>query len=279
MPDPHRFVNDLDEASHARLIGRLESRAKVPVFSSLFDKYVEQIDLPQAANILEVGCGTGVILRNLVRRKDFSGGATGIDQCRSFIDAANEFSKQENIEGKVNFQVGDIHKLDFPVSEFDLVIAHTVISHVTEPVEVLAEMARVVRPGGMIVIFDGDYASLTYAFPDHGFGQKMDNALATTTFNNPRIMRDLPRLLPEMDLELKSAWGDAVVEIGEGSYFKTFAETYVPYVKNSGMFSEQAVNIWLDEQYKAMENGTFFAACNYYTYLVRKVPGPYPVRS
>ncbi|MFO8024820.1 methyltransferase domain-containing protein [Thiohalophilus sp.] len=277
MPDPHRFVNELDEESHERLIGRLESRAKVPVFANLFDKYVEQIDLPSSARILEVGCGTGVILRNLVQRMNFSGSATGVDQCKAFIDAANKYAEQESITAELDFQVGDIHNLSFDDAVFDLVIAHTVISHVTEPVQVLAEMARVVRPGGIVAIFDGDYASLTYAYPDHGFGQKMDNALATTTFNNPRIMRDLPRLLPDMDLELKSAWGDAVVEIGDGSYFKTFAETYVPYVKNAGLFSEQTVKIWLNEQYRAMENGTFFAACNYYTYLVRKVSGPYPV--
>ena len=117
---------------------------------------------------------------------------------------------------------------------FDVVIAHTLISHVTEPAMVLNEMARVVRPGGTVVIFDGDYASLTYGFPDHGFGHQMDVALASATFNNPRIMRDLPRLLPEFGLKLTAAWGDAVVEIGHGSYFKSFVETYAPYVKRAG---------------------------------------------
>lgn len=270
MADPHRFVNELDEEAHQRLIGRLESRAQVPIFSELFDKYIEQIDIQSSDRILEVGCGTGVILRSLVGRPEFTGSAVGVDQCPSFISAANKFAQEEGTTDRTNFQVEDVHKLSFDSGEFDIVIAHTVISHVTDPVEVLSEMARVVRPGGVVAIFDGDYASLTYASPDHSLGQKMDNALASTTFNNPKIMRDLPRLLPEMGLELTNAWGDAVVEIGDGSYFKTFAETYAPYVKRAGMFSEQAVDIWLSEQYKAMKNGTFFAACNYYTYLLRK---------
>ena len=118
------------------------------------------------------------------------------------------------------------------------------------------------------MILDGDYASLTYAFPDHNFGRQMDAALATASFNNPRIMRDLPRLLPQVGLKLANAWGDAVVEIGESSYFKSFAETYTPYVKNAGLLPAQAVDVWLKEQYQAMEDGTFFAACNYYTYLI-----------
>lgn len=82
---------------------------------------------------------------------------------------------------------------------FDTVIAHTLISHVTEPETVLREMARVVRPGGSVAIFDGDYASLTYGYPDHDTGRTMDSALANATFNNPLVMRDLSRLLPSSD--------------------------------------------------------------------------------
>lgn len=268
--DPHRFVNELDKATLERLIVRLESRAQDAVFARLFDKYAAQLALPSSARVLEVGCGTGATLRLLARRGDFTGKAFGVDQCRPFIDAASKFSQDENVSDRLTFQVGDAHCLDFPPATFDAVIAHTLISHVTEPATVLSEMARVVRPGGTVVIFDGDYASLTYAFPDHVFGHKMDVALARATFNNPRVMRDLPRLLPELGLSLTAAWGDAVVEVGNGSYFKSFAETYVPFVTRAGLLPTQAVDAWLNEQRQAMENGTFFAACNYYTYLARR---------
>jgi len=268
--DPHRFVNELDDAALERLITRLESRAQDEVFARLLDNYVVRLVLPPSARVLEVGCGTGAMLRFLARRDDFTGRAVGVDQCSHFIEAANRFAQVEHVSDRLVFQVGDAHHLDFPPATFDVVIAHTLISHVTEPAMVLSEMARVVRPGGTVVIFDGDYASLTYAFPDHGFGHQMDVALASATFNNPRIMRDLPRLLPEFGLKLTAAWGDAVAEIGHASYFKSFMETYAPYVKRAGLLPAQAVDVWLEEQLQAMENGTFFAACNYYTYLARR---------
>ncbi len=268
--DPHRYINDLDEAALERLITRLENRAQDAVFARLFDKYASKLALPPAARVLEVGCGTGATLRQLARRDDFRGSALGVDHCRLFIDAANRFAQRENAADRLAFQMGDAHSLDFPPATFDVVIAHTLISHVTDPARVLSEMARVVRPGGTIVVFDGDYASLTYAFPDHGLGSQMDKALVGATFNNPRIMRDLPRLLPKFQLKLQDAWGDAVVEIGSASYFKSFAETYVPYVKMASMLPAQAVDVWFAEQQKAMKSGTFFAACNYYTYLARR---------
>ncbi|MCK5387048.1 MAG: methyltransferase domain-containing protein [Gammaproteobacteria bacterium] len=267
--DPHRFSNELDRAAAERIIARLESRAKDEVFASLFDKYVPQLMLPPSAQVLEIGCGTGAITRFLAHRDDFSGKAFGVDQSPAFIEAARQFAQEEKVSDRVDFRVGDAHKLDFPPATFDAVFAHTLISHVTDPSEVIREMARVVRPGGTVAIFDGDYASLTYAFPDHEFGHEMDVALANATFNNPLIMRELPRLLPELGLEITTAWGEAVVEIGSGSYFKSFAETYAPAVTKAGLFSAEKVDAWLTAQLEFMENGTFFASCNYYTYLAR----------
>lgn len=275
MQDPHRFVNDLDTAAHERLIARLESRARDPIFSKLLGKYLSRLSLDSSSKVLDIGCGTGVVLRSLVRELGFDGEAFGVDQCDSFIAAASRLAHQEDIGGSISFKTGDAHQIDFPTGTFDLVIAHTLLSHVTEPIKVLSEISRVLRKDGIAVIFDGDYASLTFAYPDHSFGRKMDQALASSTFNNPLIMRDLPRLLNEFGLEMKEAWGDAVAEIGEGSYFRTFAETYVPFVKKADVLPTQAVDIWLDEQRKAMDAGTFFAACSYYTYLIRRNDQPF----
>lgn len=269
--DPHRFVNELDDIAVKRLIDRLESRAKDSVFTGLIDKYAERLALLKPAQVLEVGCGTGAMIRSFARREDFKGSATGIDQSLQFIEVATWYAQQENLEDRLSFQLGDAHDLGFPSASFDVVIANTLISHVTEPGRVLEEMARVVRPQGTIAIFDGDYASLTYAFADHEFGHQMDQALAAASFNNPMIMRELPGMVAKYGLELSSAWGDAVVEIGNGSYFRSFAETYAPYVTNAGLMSAEEVEMWLSTQREALLNGTFFASCNYYTYLLRRI--------
>lgn len=268
--DPHRFVNELDGATVQRLIDRLESRARDEVFTRLFEKYAAKLNLPPSAQVLEAGCGTGAMIRLLAQRSGFSGKAFGVDHSPAFIDAARRFAQREGVGDRVEFRVGDAHKLDFSDGAFEVAIAHTLISHVTEPATILRELARVVRPGGTVAIFDGDYASLTYAFPDHDFGRRMDAALVNATFNNPLVMRDLPRLLPDFGLKIAAAWGDAVVEIGSGSYFKSFAETYAPAVTRAGLLPAETVDAWLAAQRQSMENGTFFASCNYYTYLARR---------
>ncbi len=269
--DPHRFVNELDAAAIERLIARLESRAKDKVFTRLFDRYAPELVPGVNGRVLEVGCGTGATLRALVRRPDFKGRAVGVDQSADFIGAARKFLANETFADQVEFDVGDAHRLDFPDASFDIVFAHTLISHVTDPLSVLKETMRLVKPGGKLAIFDGDYASMTYALPDHDLGQRLDAALVKASFNNPRIMRDLPRMMPEFGLKLESAWGEAVVEIGSGSYFKSFVETYAPYIVKAGFFPAEVVERWLAAQIKAIEDGTFFAACTYYTYITRRV--------
>jgi SAM-dependent methyltransferase len=268
--DPHRFVNELDDATIGRLIARLESRAKDAVFNRLFDKYVTKLNLAPAARVLEVGCGTGAMLRALARRPGFMGTATGVDQSAAFIDAARGFAEAEGASDRLTFQAGDAHALPCDNGAFDAVIAHTLISHVTAPAVVLKELARVVRSGGSVAIFDGDYASLTYAYPDHEFGRRMDAALAAATFNNPFVLRHLPEWLPGIRLRIREALPDVVAEIGTGSYFKSFAETYAPFVVRAGLVATADVDAWLAVQQQSIDAGTFFASCNYYAFLATR---------
>ena len=178
--------------------------------------------------------------------------------------------KRNRLSDRLDFQVSDAHELPFEDGGFDAVIAHTLISHVTEPTAVLKELARVVRRGGSVAIFDGDYASLTYAYSDHEFGRRMDAALAAATFNNPFVLRHLPQWLPQVGLRLRETVPDVVAEIGSGSYFKSFAETYAPFVARAGLVPSAAVDGWLAAQLESIEAGMFFASCNYYAFLATR---------
>src|SRR5919204_629054 len=90
--------------------------------------------------------------------------AASIERLIALLEAGRRFAQAEGVSDRVVFQLGDAHRLDFGDDQFDVVIGHTLLSHVREPVAVLREMARVVRPEGTVAIFDGDYASLTYAY-------------------------------------------------------------------------------------------------------------------
>ena len=89
--------------------------------------------------------------------------------------------------------------------------------------------------------------------------------------NNERVMRDLPRLVRQAGLELAETIPDVYAEIGASSFFSGAAEAYAPLVARAELLPAAQVEAWLAEQREALQQGTFFAACNYYAYITRRV--------
>ena len=268
--DAMQFINEQSAATLERFIARLEFRGTDAAFAGYRDAYLELIDLPRAAFVLDLGCGTGVVARALAAREGFAGRVTGVDQSPAFIAAAHRLAADEGVADRVEFAVGDAHELDLADAGFDAVVAHTLVSHVRDPRAVLAQAARVTRPAGSVAVFDGDYASLTFGSADPRLGEAMELALQATIMSSPRVMRELPRLLPEAGLRLAATQAHVYAEAGSGRFLLGLAETYAPLVAATGALPAADVEAWLADQRHASQDGTFFAACNYYAYVATR---------
>ena len=268
--DAMQFVNEQDAATLERFAERLEFRAADPTFVAYRDAYLSLIDLPPTAAVLDLGCGTGVVARALAARFGFTGTVTGVDQSAHFIAAAERLATDDGVADRIELVVADAHALPFPDASFDAVVAHTLVSHVRDPLTVLAEAARVTRPGGSITVFDGDYASLTFGCSDPRLGQVVEPALQSMIMSSPRVMRELPRLLPKAGLRLIATQAHVYAEAGSSSFMLNLAATYGPLAASTGLLPPAQVDAWLADQRSSAEDGTFFGACNYYAYVARR---------
>jgi SAM-dependent methyltransferase len=97
---------------------------------------------------------------------------------------------------------------------FDVVVMHTLVSHVADSAAVLAEGRRLLRPGGRSVVFDGDYASLTFATDAPDGGEATDALIRGNLVANQRVMRAMPRLLAEAGLDLLLSRAYVAADIG-----------------------------------------------------------------
>src|SRR5262245_51024916 len=111
--------------------------------------------------MLDVGCGPGTITADLASRLS-AGSVIGIDAS----DAVVEVARAEHIAANLEFETGDVYALQFPDDAFDVVHAHQVLQHLSDPVAALREMRRVTRPGGVVAVRDSDYGAFVWTPAD-----------------------------------------------------------------------------------------------------------------
>ncbi len=99
---------------------------------------------------LDAACGPGLVARGLAPRV---GEVCGVDMTPAMVDLANREAAREGIENAV-FQIGDVTRLEFEPASFDGAVTRFSLHHIPLPGRVVDELARVVRPGGAIVLAD-----------------------------------------------------------------------------------------------------------------------------
>src|SRR4051794_24326032 len=122
-------------------------------------------------DLLDVGCGPGTITVDLAALVA-PGRAVGIDVSADPLAEARAAASAAGVD--VVFEVGDVYALAVDDDSFDVVHAHQVLQHLTDPVAALREMARVCRPGGVIGVRDVDYGGLLTFPADPGLDRWLD---------------------------------------------------------------------------------------------------------
>jgi ubiquinone/menaquinone biosynthesis C-methylase UbiE len=269
--DVYLNINEVSGEMLEKVINRLEFRDTDPTFSGWINTYLAKLPLDRAERVLDVGCGTGVVARRIAMREEFSGEVIGLDQGTSLIEAAREIAKRK-VTGVNNlrFEVGDCHSLAYNDNTFNIVVAHTLVSHVTDVERTVQELVRVAKPGGVIAIFDGDYASWTFAYPEPRLARKMEQALLAATFANFDTMRFMPVWLKKAGAEIIETLVMPYAEVGQAKYWKSLVETYGARIAPLGLLSQAEVDKWMNWMKQASDEGTFFGMSNYFTYIALK---------
>jgi ubiquinone/menaquinone biosynthesis C-methylase UbiE len=116
--------------------------------------------LAPGLSLLDVGCGPGTITLDLADAVA-PGRVLGIDVVAEPLDAARANAEARGATA-TEFALGDVYHLDLPDDSVDVVHAHQVLQHLSDPVAALREMRRVCRPGGLVAARDADYAAMVW---------------------------------------------------------------------------------------------------------------------
>lgn len=109
---------------------------------------LRRLPLAAASRVLDVGCGTGELLRR-VRANVPDAVLAGLDPVPEMLDVA-----RDKLSGRADLRVGYADRLPWNAGTFDVVVSCNMFHYISEPLTALREMARVLRPGGALVLTD-----------------------------------------------------------------------------------------------------------------------------
>lgn len=187
MNGPKNFFTDGN--AYERMMG---------VWSRLVgNEFLDWLALPSGLRCIDVGCGNGAFTELLIERCKPSE-VQGVDPSPEQVD----FARKRHTAMVAEFRVGDAMALPFPNGRFDAAIMALVIFFVPEPAKGVAEMARVVRPGGTVA---------AYAWDMLGGGFPMEPILSEIrALGRPAPGAPVPEI-SRVDA-LRAAWQDAGFE-------------------------------------------------------------------
>jgi SAM-dependent methyltransferase len=112
-------------------------------------KWIDELALPGGAEVLEIGCGAGLTSVALAER-GFA--VTATDAAAAMIERTNQLARDRNLAGRIRTSVVDVRSLPFKDGSFSVVLALGVLPWLPSTEQAVQEMARILRPGGFMLV-------------------------------------------------------------------------------------------------------------------------------
>lgn len=251
VADPAAYVSCL------RLLGEF------PEVAAYKRESVERLGLLPGARALEVGCGLGVEATAMARLAAPGGLVVALDASSCMLgrlDAGDALPEG----GRPRPVAGDAARLPFVDGSFDACRVERTLQHVADPGAALAEMARVVRPGGRVVAVEPDWGTFVV-----DSGRRQTTRTLTEfwcdSFKSGWVGRGLARLMAEAGLSEVAAWPRPFIlrKLSEAEAVYNLFATADRAVA-AGRLSQDDASSFKEEQRARDAAGRFFAALTFF---------------
>ena len=226
------------------------------------------LDVKLGEHVLDIGSGPGLLVRELGSSVGAKGRVCGVDLSDAMLAIARERCADQ---AQVEFERADASQLPYPDESFDAVVSTQVFEYIADIPKALAELRRVLRPGGRVAILDTDYDSLVIHTEQP---ERMQRVLAA--WDGHFVHAGLPRVLAGHLL-------DAGFALRQRSVIPIFNTEYHPdrfshhllagmaafAVGRNGISGDEA-DAWHAEFEQLGARGRFFYSINRYLFVAEK---------
>jgi ubiquinone/menaquinone biosynthesis C-methylase UbiE len=268
MSDVYADITAADSRTLEVLINGMEVRAADPRQRAIRAALFAAAGLPVNSRVIEVGCGSGAICRDLAQRSEVAA-VTGVDPSPVFLKKARELAVELP---NISFDEGDGRALAYADTSFDAVVFHTCLSHVPEPEKALKEAFRILRPNGRMVILEGDYATTTVATAPEDPLQACVEAAVSRLVHDRWLVRRLVREVAGAGFEIGLFDSYGYLQTRKPDYMMTLVSRGADFLIAAGKISASTGEALKSEARERVAAEAFFGFIGY-AGLVATKPG------
>ncbi len=266
MPDLFQTLHRAPPRIVTMIADGLEKRAKDPAQIAILESYIGDLELPDGARVIELGCGTGPVCRRFAELPAVAE-VVGLDPASGLIDRAREIVGSDS---KCRFEVGDGADTGLEAGSFDLVILHTLLSHVPDQQAILVEAGRLLKPGAWLAVCDADFSKTSVAISD---GDPLQACVETWVAGNVTdrwLIPKLPGLLKQNGFDVKAFRGHNRVDIAGIGTGPIWIETGADTLVKRGLIGEALGEALKAESRRRIEAGQFYVSLPFATAVAVK---------
>jgi arsenite methyltransferase len=244
---------------------RFETLYQSPKVLARRQKAHQMLGLGLGESVLDIGFGPGFYAAEMADAVGSSGHIDGIDTSESMLALAK--ARCARLPW-VTLRLGDAVQLPYPDSTFTAALGSAVYSYVADLRKALAELSRVLRPGGRALIIDLDWDTLVWHSTDP-VRMKRITSVWQAEYANPRLPRTLAPHLRQAGLQVEQLEANVMLSTEIDPYGEGVTNLMSAAAGQQGITPEE-VAAWEADLQQLASSGAYFFSLNQYLFLVRK---------
>lgn len=253
-----------------RVARGVEAMYATPDVAGQRRRVIELLAPSAGEQVLDVGAGPGFLLHEMAQAVGVAGRVVGIDPSEPMLALARRRCEEQP---QVELRVGEATALPFDDASFDAVVSTQVYEYVADMEKALAEVRRVLRPGGRVLILDTDWDSIVWRTSDRARMRRVleawDEHLA-----DPHLPQTLGNALEVAGLAVERVEVVPLVNptLAPDTYSFGILAAIQGFVPGRCGVEQEEAEAWADELRARGAAGEYFFSLNRYVFLAR-APG------
>jgi|SRR5271157_1003741 len=248
----------------AEMASGLEERGRAPDQLQVNSALMNVLAPAPGDRLLEIGCGSGVLCRWMASAVAPNGRITGLDISPQLIGIARDYASGAVLADIIQWCTGRAEALPFPLASFDGALAARLFLHVSNPNTILRELARVVRPGGKLVVMDWDFDTVAVDHSNRELTRRVLHWRCDHYGGNNWSGRQLWRQMASAGLSSLKVVPIVSVASREQDSLTLSLFRAAQVARDGGGITSSEHDAWVEELKSALTARSFFASIVYF---------------